>query len=423
MLKQVVVKKFGRPIVTHKDSQELANFIRVQNVPVSSQTIRRIFGLIKYDSKPSLEVLNAFANYVGYDHFNHFLSDNLESQLDFLFSEKAETQDYWDACEKLSYELLSSPEMVAICQEKHFLSDNLESQLDFLFSEKAETQDYWDACEKLSYELLSSPEMVAICQEKLTKLPLARDYFIENHPLRDLICTGYAMYFQEYLKYKYTLESRLFAYGFLFIGAFLSENRPFIDIYYQQMENTPITYPPNGVFHLPAARKFGVPLLHAWLYRDEKRFREKFNEMLKVRPMYEYSSKYHAFSFDQEIVEHLALTDRFEEMRYIVDTTLAQVNPDTTASSRQTSQHETWKILKAYVYLNTGEKTLAENYFKAVNLSLINPGWQKYYTILYHFVGYYFCSSRQKKETIKKIEELINETHFTFYYQLLETLK
>ncbi|UOH78397.1 hypothetical protein MT996_02755 [Ornithobacterium rhinotracheale] len=375
LLKQVVVKKFGRPIVTHKDSQELANFIRVQNVPVSSQTIRRIFGLIKYDSKPSLEVLNAFANYVGYDHFNHFLSDNLESQLDFLFSEKAETQDYWDACEKLSY------------------------------------------------ELLSSPEMVAICQEKLTKLPLARDYFIENHPLRDLICTGYAMYFQEYLKYKYTLESRLFAYGFLFIGAFLSENRPFIDIYYQQMENTPITYPPNGVFHLPAARKFGVPLLHAWLYRDEKRFREKFNEMLKVRPMYEYSSKYHAFSFDQEIVEHLALTDRFEEMRYIVDTTLAQVNPDTTASSRQTSQHETWKILKAYVYLNTGEKTLAENYFKAVNLSLINPGWQKYYTILYHFVGYYFCSSRQKKETIKKIEELINETHFTFYYQLLETLK
>ncbi|MRJ10595.1 hypothetical protein EDL98_05795 [Ornithobacterium rhinotracheale] len=375
LLKQVVVKKFGRPIVTHKDSQELANFIRVQNVPVSSQTIRRIFGLIKYDSKPSLEVLNAFANYVGYDHFNHFLSDNLESQLDFLFSEKAETQDYWDACEKLSY------------------------------------------------ELLSSPEMVAICQEKLTKLPLARDYFIENHPLRDLICTGYAMYFQEYLKYKYTLESRLFAYGFLFIGAFLSENRPFIDIYYQQMENTPITYPPNGVFHLPAARKFGVPLLHAWLYRDEKRFREKFNEMLKVRPMYEYSSKYHAFSFDQEIVEHLALTDRFEEMRYIVDTTLAQVNPDTTASSRQTSQHETWKILKAYVCLNTGEKTLAENYFKAVNLSLINPGWQKYYTILYHFVGYYFCSSRQKKETIKKIEELINETHFTFYYQLLETLK
>ncbi|AFL97934.1 hypothetical protein Ornrh_1784 [Ornithobacterium rhinotracheale DSM 15997] len=375
LLKLGVVKKFGRSIETHKDSKELAVFVKVDNAPVSAQTIRRIFGLIKNEHKPSIPILNALASYVGYENFNHFLSENLESQLEFLFSENVNTQDYWDACEKLSY------------------------------------------------ALLDSPEMVAICQEKLTKLPIAREYFIENHPLRDLVCTGYAMYFQEYLKYKYTNESRLYAYGFLFVGAFLSENKPYIDIYHEQVEKTPLIYPPNGVFHLPAARKFGVSLLHAWLNQDEKRFHEKFNEMLSVRPLYEYSSKYHAFSFDQEMIEHLVLTDRFHEMRMIIDTTVPQVNPDVTSSSRQTSHQETWKILKAYVYLNTGERKLAENYYKAVNLSLINPGWQKYYTILYYFVKYHFSSIRKKKEVLKKIEELIDITHFTFYHRWIKELK
>ncbi|MCK0206391.1 N-6 DNA methylase [Ornithobacterium rhinotracheale] len=132
LLKLGVIKKFGRSIETHKDSKELAVFVKVDNAPVSAQTIRRIFGLIKNEHKPSIPILNALASYVGYENFNHFLSENLESQLEFLFSENVNTQDYWDACEKLSY------------------------------------------------ALLDSPEMVAICQEKLTKLPIAREYFIEN---------------------------------------------------------------------------------------------------------------------------------------------------------------------------------------------------------------------------------------------------
>lgn len=69
-LKEEVCQRFGRKISNHRDVVELAD--KIPHSALSTQTIKRLFGLIKDDTKPSQVTLNAFSNYLGYSSWNGF---------------------------------------------------------------------------------------------------------------------------------------------------------------------------------------------------------------------------------------------------------------------------------------------------------------------------------------------------------------
>lgn len=98
-----------------------------------------------------------------------------------------------------------------------------------------ENKDYWSLSERLCRYISENPKLLVDVNHRLMKFPIARKYFMEHHPMRDLACTIYSQYFLTYLKYNSGMEARLFAYGFLFMGAFLSDNMELQKLYFKEV--------------------------------------------------------------------------------------------------------------------------------------------------------------------------------------------
>ena len=243
-LKSAVTKKFGKEIETLPDCIALAREAEKLGFQVNPQTYRRFFGLIQYNggfTKYTLSSLARICGYLNYEDFQNQQSGKKIEQNLFQLSTVKNEDDYWQLSEELCQRIIESPELLS----------------------------------RIHYELLP--------------YPLARTYFMEHHPMRDMICTVYSQYFQEYLKYSRSNEARIFAYGFLFIGSFLSNNFEFMQIYHQRVLKTDLT---PEVHVIPAGRKFGVPLLFSYKTGDHKTFDSTFQKMLDARIQYqpEYKS-------------------------------------------------------------------------------------------------------------------------------------
>jgi hypothetical protein len=231
-LQKNVMKHFGKHIHTATDCEQLANdIIRKLNVNISGQTLRRFFGLIKSSSAPV--------------SIHWIFFPDIVDQAIFKYSE-------------------------------HYSNAELEA----FFGEREENErDYWRKGEDLCCRISDSSEMLVSIHHRLMSFPLVRKYFIECHPMRDMIGTVYSQYFLAYLKFNQSNEAKIFAYGFLFHGAFLQQNSELMELYYRKVKETKLK---AEVFVIPAGLKFGVQLLYADFIQNEDLFKLTFDEM-KVR--------------------------------------------------------------------------------------------------------------------------------------------
>lgn len=242
-LQQTVGKQFGKQISSSTDCDKLASLLSYNfNTNLSAQTLRRFFGLIKSTSKSSYFTLDLLSKFCGYQDFENFSKSYSTSELELFFGDVENNE-----------------------------------------------KDYWKKSEQLCRQISESPEMLINTHHRLMSFPLARKYFIENHPLRDLIGTVYSQYFLAYLKFNNSNEAKIFAYGFLFKGAFLQQNMELMELYYNKVQETELT---EGIHVIPSGLKYGVQLLYTDLTGNEKLFKKYFNEMKSVRLSYiEHSAK------------------------------------------------------------------------------------------------------------------------------------
>lgn len=375
-LRNSIIKKFGRNVMTAADCESLASVIyEEQRQKMSAQTLRRLFGLIKNENKGyHLYTLNTLSQYCGF----------------FTFDDFRKTQDF--------------------------------RELEVLFGGTEEPNiDYWGASEYLCRQIVDNPLILIETHYKLMNLPIARKYLMEHHPMRDMACSMYSQYFLEYLKYNNGHEARLFAYGFLFMGAFLSDNQTLQASYFQQILQTELV---KEVYVLPAGRKFGVILLYADLTKNEILFQKTWKEMLKVRKDYIDASMHSVCSFEYTVLEHLIFTDRIDEMLFLVDNNIVQKFDDKSfvPTDREKSHREVWKILEAVVYQKLHKFSEVNKIVRRINLSLLNFGWQKYYTLIY-FLCLSKIEGRKKKKMIEKGLELSRELHMTYFEREFLKLK
>ena len=375
-LRNAVSNKLGKQITSSSHCDELSAEVNKIGFNINQQTFRRFFGLIKSSGKFHIFTLDALSQYCGFPDFSSFKKSLIENELEVFFGD-IEAQH---------------PEF-----------------------------NYWALSESICRKIIDSPSLLASVHHQLVKYPLARTFFIEHHPMRDLAGTVYAQYFHDYLKYEHANEAKLFAYGFLYMSAFLTENPEFMEIYSQKISETELT---SEVYVLPAARKFGVPLLQSWLKKEEQNFTEIYNEMLAAREIYKKSSEKSVCSFEYTVLEHLIFTDKTEEMRFLIEHNTFQVHNDRefVPQDRKENHDICWNIMCAVAYLKMEEYTECEKYLEKVHLDQLSLGWKKYYSILYYFVKYEFANFEEKVIIENELRRLIEDTHMVYFAEKLKNL-
>lgn len=371
-LRKNIEKQFGKDIQTATDCDNLVSLItRDCKTNISSQTLRRFFGLIKTTSGYSHFTLDLLSQFCGYSNF----------------------KDFRNACNNQELELFFGN------------SDNT-------------NHNYWDRSEQLCQQIIKSPDLLVSTHHRLMSFPMARKFFMENHPLRDLLGSVYAQYFLAYLKYNTSNEAKIFAYGFLFQSSFLLQNTESMDLYYNKVKETELT---ENVHVIPAGLKFGVQLLYADFTGNENLFKRYFAEMKKARLRYRTASEKSVCSFESTVLESLIFTNRSQEMKFLIENNTFQVNNDEDyiPSKRKETHDEVWKILCAVAYQKMGDKKNTERFLNQINLKNLGTGWKKYYSLLYYSVYFHSAQLDQKIECFSKLKILIGETYFCYYHNYL----
>jgi hypothetical protein len=270
-LKKMTEKKFGRTIVTSKDCNDLTNALleRGNYANLHAQTIRRLFDLVKSDFSPSIYTLDLLANYV----VNTSWSD---------------------------YNINEEREIMNIRTEADWVLDYYRDER-FGFN-------------KVVDKIAESEDLQNLVIVQLAKLKAAQWMLFENRPFRDSLNKSYKKAIEVYIEAKGTTESEIFGYGMLFKSAFLTENTTETERYFKIINSIPLT---KDVFNIPAARKFGVPLMYYHLIKDEKNFSLTFNEALKARNNYTEKMSFTGSNFDSILVEHLLLIGRYKECKTV----------------------------------------------------------------------------------------------------------
>lgn len=228
-LKEEVCRRFGRQIVSHSDSVDLSAQIPARP-PLSTQTIKRFFGRLPGNTRPSRETLNIFCQYLGYSGWDSFVDPS--SLL-------------------LSHELRRYP------------SDN-----DFDFYRK-DIPAYWEIFYNQNRvkaaEIYSKPDGDKKISffKALGQIKNAHDTFWEWFPNMNVLREKY--YTDGLLSYrdsKNTGNARCYANGMLFLGSFLTKDDEASAVYYQCLIDDADT---SEIWPLPLARRTGsLAIWHLW---------------------------------------------------------------------------------------------------------------------------------------------------------------
>lgn len=375
-LRQNVVKNFGKNIVTATDCENLASLLHKNfGSNISAQTIRRFFGIITSSSKPGTFTLNLLSMFCGFRDYEDFRKIYANSELELFFGETENPK-----------------------------------------------KDYWQKSEQLCRQISESPELLSSTHHQLMSYPIARKYFIENHPMRDMLGTLYSHYFLAYLKYSQTAESKIFAYGFLFQSAFLQQNSELVELCYKKIKDTEIS---EKIHVIPAALKFGVELLFADISGNEHFFGKTFNNLKNARIGYIKDSEKSVCSFEYTVLESLIFTNRLKEIKFLIENQTFQKEDDKSyvPSQRKQTHDEVWKILCAAGYHKIGDRAKTQSYLNEINLENLGFGWKKYYSIICYFVLLDFTAEKEHEETLLKLQNLIDETYFCYFDDRLKKLR
>lgn len=372
-LQKNVGKHFGKQISNSTDCDKLAAVLAQKfSVNISSQTLRRFFGLIKSGSKSSHFTLDTLSKFCGFQDFKAFSRSYSNTELELFYSNKS-------------------------------INDH----------------DYWEKSEQLCRQITESPELLVSTHLRLMAFPQARKYFMEHHPLRDMIGTVYSQYFSAYLKFNTGNEAKIFAYGFLFQSAFLLENAELMELYYNKVKVTDLDTEVNVI---PAGLKFGVQLLYADFIGNEFLFQKCFAEMKRMRLHYIAASEKSVCSFEYTVLESLIFTKRTREMKFLIENNTFQKKSDEDfiPFQRMRTHYEVWKILCAAAYQKMGDKERTAHYLNKVDPNRLEIGWIKYYSIIYYFIQLKTENCNQQGTIISKLKTLIDETYFSYFQTVLD---
>jgi hypothetical protein len=192
-VKDLVVRKFGKSISSHYDAIQLQEAIlKASGKRLSTQTIKRFFGLIKSSSKPDPATLDALASYL---HFSSFA--DLENWLT-LTDQSATEQDHdW-----------ASEIVLQILHDIH--------------PENLHEQGLLQLVKNLFTLFERHPGLTSNIYPKLAASRFGRRYFFEQFVHYDALAAHYGMGIEHYMLHETEREHRAFGYSILCLRNYLT---------------------------------------------------------------------------------------------------------------------------------------------------------------------------------------------------------
>jgi hypothetical protein len=229
---------FRCKILTAANCDLLSKEIQVKTSHyISSQTIRRLFGLVKTNTFPSLFTLNALSLYCGYQDWGEFCLEKIEIEKSYVQNESI----------------------------SKWIVDFYRAPLPNLWP----SPDYYIACKNVAQRIVMNESLFETLPSQLATLPSGQILFFECFPYIDGLCRGYQRHLQVYLQNKANdWESAIFANCLLFLGSFLARNNERTKQYFAIINS--LACPLPGQVHcIPTARYLGTQIVYNQLIGNQ----------------------------------------------------------------------------------------------------------------------------------------------------------
>ena len=386
-LRAALEMEYGAPITTKGDCDALSHAIRrrLLSETVSSQTLRRLFGLIP-GNKSGFETgtLTILAKYLGMKDYEELLElmrkgrdPILEAQITILKN----------------------------------LAQGVEPD-----------QDHpWIISDHFVRLMISNEPYRRELATALIKSPLGQKQLMECFPLIDHINNPeYRDLLDEYLQLQSEETRRrteLFVYGLCGIGAYMSGQRELLSHYAELLSQLPVT---EELPQQPVARRYGVLLLSQLC--EGREIAPLWSELLEVRKRYQEFAKEEICNFDYILLEQIIMSDRWDLMAQLCsDTVYHQGHRYYLPTSRQYFHRQVWQIFTAAARVAQGRRAEAEALLRETDLSHIEVGLDcltrlQYLLVLLH------CDldDARRSQARREMAQLVERTGFVRFLELME---
>ncbi|WP_018107877.1 hypothetical protein [Porphyromonas bennonis] len=388
-LRAALEMEHGAPITTKGDCDALSHAIRrrLLSETVSSQTLRRLFGLIP-GNKSGFETgtLTILARYLG-------------------------MQDYEELLE------LMRKGRDPILEAQITILKNLAQGVE------PEQDHPWIISDHFVRLMISNEPYRRELATALIKSPLGQKQLMECFPLIDHINNPeYRGLLKEYLQLQ-SEETRprteLFVYGLCGIGAYMSGQRELLSHYAELLSRLPVT---EELPQQPVARRYGVLLLSRLC--EGKEIAPLWSELLEVRKRYQEFARDEICNFDYILLEQIIVSDRWDLMAQLCsDTAYHQGHRYYLPTSRQYFHRQVWQIFTAAARVAQGRRAEAEALLREADLSHIEVGLDcltrlQYLLVLLHFD----LDNTRRSQARREMAQLVERTGFVRFLELMEQL-
>jgi len=375
LLKNEVQEIFGRRIQSSSDCQNLCNdILRVNSVKISFNTIRRLFNLMKADSKPSKYTVNVLSNYCGFSSFDHFITTKQSA--------------------------ITGP------QEQN---EVLLSFLTLFFKQievcKGNDVTFLKLVELTILHLQHHPSIIDRFVREIAKTRNGQNFYFEQFIFIDKLNSYHGKGLLHYLNEKKTQEAQIFGHSLLCYQSWLRKHNEGIEMHYKIVMGYKVNL---SISSSVCARYFATQLYYA-----DKFYLDQENIKLGARKFY-YSMmqlKENASSlncFEIILCEALILVGQCDEALFYIEEILKEVKRNV-PSYIDVALYETICLFKAIVFARRGKKMKAGEILQDINPGKFSFLCKKYLNILYLSIRQVLKS---KSEDQEEIQHLIQETGF-----------
>lgn len=377
-LREEVCQRFGRKVAKHRDVVELADQLKKKTeTDLSTQTVKRFFGLIKDDTKPSAITLDTLSIYLGYSSWEGFID---RSSLN------------------LKHEIQRNP---------------IQNGLDFYLKD---IPTYWEAVfynsRDKAAEIYKMPdnEYKVHFFEELGKVKNAHDTFWEWFPNLNVLRKPY--YRNGLISYRNAINTpntHCFTNGMLFLGSYLCKNDEEIAKYYKLLQEADT----NNVWPLPMARCM------ATLVIGNSYFSNNADEIKKVAvkeyiKQQENELNRYTNSYASIFIEYLVVAGLPHLVKEFLDLGYYPFNYSEFFASA-VHYHEI-RTVEALILAITEQKVESKKLFMEIKLEKYHFNNNLYYGCFYAILAVIHGNDGYRVH----LSKLIAQTGYTRFYDLLD---
>ena len=354
---------------------------------ISPHTLRRMFGLVKTDSSPSVYTLDVLSKYCGYQDWNQFVLGKKKSS-----SSSVQKEDF----------------------SKWVLDFYQSSAL-----KKWPSNDYYFACKNVAERIVTDKTLYKTIPSQLASLPSGQILFFECFPYIDGLGNGYQQHLKIYLQNKSNnWEAQVFVNCLLFLGAYLTQNDKQLKLYYSIVNSIKCPLP-REMHPIPTARYIGVQILyhHYTGNHDEMMYwcKKGIHEYIQL-----YKKEQARFDVNYYFIlsEHLILAGLYEECAEMVEPFINRHWKEfSRVNTYEYNYYEEARLIWAISNMKLGND-IGKQMFKSINTNSFVFTKSKIYMLHFLKQQLSLCSdsAKVKREKLRKqINELVKDTGFNYF--------